>query len=496
MYSFFKSATAAFMLLSTVVTVSSSCNKEFDQPPVYVPPTVTANATIRQLKALHTTSGNITPITQDLIIRGIVIADDRSGNYYKTIVIQDATGGIAIQLDGNNLYNNYPIGRELFINCKGLYLGDYNRLIQLGGGIDATGTSPQLADIPATLFNKYIVKGSFGNVVTPRVVDVANLTSNMNDTLQNTLIQLNNFEFVVADTNKTFALPNQSPPASVNFTIRNCSGGSIVMRNSGYANFAGINVPNGNGPVISVYTVFGSTRQLTIRDTSDVKFYGARCTSGGGGGGGGGGTVTLRNIADIRALYTGTNTSAPASTKITGIVISDRVANNVQSQNVVIQQGNGLSGIVVRFTANHTLNLGDSVDIDVSGAALSPFQGVLQLSGTSLTTADITVISTGKTITPRVATVSAIITNRNEWESTLVRIANATISSTAGANWGGTTKFTDASGAIDHFTRTGTSGATFATTPFPTGARPSITAIVSRFNTTPQVNIRNTSDVE
>jgi hypothetical protein len=494
MFRFSKSLLAIVVLLTGMVTISS-CKKEFDQPPVYVPPTVTANATIRQLKALHTTSGNITPITQDWIVRGIVIADDRSGNYYKTIVIQDATGGIAIQLDGNNLYNNYPIGRELFINCKGLYLGDYNRLIQLGGGIDATGTSPQLADIPATLFNKYIVKGSFGNIVTPRVVEVANLSTNMSDTLQNTLIQLNNFEFAVADTNKTFALPNQSPPASVNFTVRNCSGGSIVMRNSGYANFAGINVPNGNGPVISVYTVFGSTRQLTIRDTADVKFYGPRCSSGGGGGGGGG-TVALRNIADIRALYTGTNTSAPANTKITGVVISDRVANNVQSQNVIIQQGTGLAGIVVRFTANHTLNLGDSVDIDVSGAALSPFQGVLQLSGTSLTNSDITVISTGKSITPRVANISAIITNRNEWESTLVKIAGVTISSTAGVNWGGTTKFTDASGAIDHFTRTGTTGASFAATAFPTGARPNITAIVSRFNTTPQVNIRNTSDVE
>jgi ribosomal protein L31 len=100
-------------------------------------------------------------------------------------------------------------------------------------------------------------------------------------------------------------------------------------------------------------------------------------------------------------------------------------------------------------------------------------------------------VSTGKVITPRTATAAQVTTNQAAWESTLVRMQNVTISSTAGANWGGTVRFTDASGTIDHFTRTGATGATFANSPFPTGSRPSVTAIVSRFNTTSQVNIRN-----
>jgi hypothetical protein len=487
----------SLLLCGLFVVAGISCKKKFDQPPVYVPPSITANTTIRQLKALLTASGNLQQITDDLIIRGVVVGDDKSGNLYKNIVIQDATGGLSVLMEGTNLFTSYPIGREIFIKCKGLYLGDYNRLIQLGGGIDATGTTPSLLGIAPSLFNTYIVKGSFNNNVTPRVVNVSDLTTNLQDTLQNTLIQLNGFEFDARDTSKTYALPNQNPPGTVNFTIKNCTGASIVLRNSGYSNFAGFGVPNGNGNIVALYTVFGNTKQLTIRDTADLKLWGARCGSGGGGGGGGGGTGTLTDISAIRALLTGTTATIPADTKITGIVISDRSAGNTQSQNIVVQQGNGLSGIVVRFasaTPTPTFNLGDSIDVVISGATLGRFQGVMQVS--NVPQANVTRISTGKTITPRVATVAQVSANQPGWESTLVQILNVTISGGTGGNWSGTTRFADGTGTIDHFTRTGATGATFANTPYPTGVRASATAIVSKFNATNQIAIRNPSDVQ
>jgi hypothetical protein len=486
------------LLLCCILAVTAiSCKKTFDQPPVYVPPSITANTTIRQLKALLTASGNLQQINDDLVIRGLITGDDKSGNLYKNIVIQDATGGLSVLMEGTNLFTSYPIGREIFIKCKGLYLGDYNRLIQLGGGIDGTGTTPSLLGIAPSLFNTYIVKGSYNNAVTPRVVNVSDLTTNLQDTLQNTLIQLNGFEFAAADTAKTYALPNQNPPGTVNFTIKNCSGASIVLRNSGYSNFAGFGVPNGNGNIVALYTVFGNTKQLTIRDTADLKLWGARCGSGGGGGGGGGGTGTLTDISAIRALLTGTTATIPANTKITGIVISDRVANNTQSQNIVVQQGDGLSGIVVRFasaTPAHTFNMGDSIDVVISGATLGRFSGVMQVSNVPLASA--TLVAAGKVITPRVATVAQVSANQPGWESTLVKILNVTISGGTGGNWSGTTRFGDGSGTIDHFTRTGATGATFANSPYPTGVRASATAIVSKFNTTNQINIRNTADVQ
>jgi hypothetical protein len=279
---FIKTSLTAILITIAAVTFNSSCKKQFDAPPAYVAPSITANTTIRQLKAMHTVVGKIDNITTDIIIRGIVIGDDKSGNLYKSIVIQDASGGILIRLEGTSLYTSYPIGQEVFIKCNGLFLGDYNNLIQLGGGADLTVTPASLLTLPSALFSQYIVKGSAGNIVVPKSVTVSQLGTSMQDTLQNVLIKLNNFEFAAADTSKTYANATTNPPGTVNFVLKDCSSSSITLRNSGFADFAAIGVPNGNGSIVSIYTVFGSTKQLTIRDTADLQMYGARCGGGGG----------------------------------------------------------------------------------------------------------------------------------------------------------------------------------------------------------------------
>src|SRR6476620_10036510 len=202
-----------FVLLIIVTTTIStcfvfSCNKKFDEPPAYVAPNITADLTISDLKAMHIT-GHLEQITVDKTISGIVIADDRSGQFYKTIVIQDSTGGISVKLDGYDLYTNYPIGRMIFIKVKGLYLGDYNKLVEIGAGIDNSGSSPDLAPLTSKLFNQYIIKGTLNNSVAPKAVKVADL----NDSYQNTLIQFDNFEFSATDTSKTFADPSLNSSA-------------------------------------------------------------------------------------------------------------------------------------------------------------------------------------------------------------------------------------------------------------------------------------------
>ncbi len=251
-----------------------SCNKKFDEPPAYIPPDITANLSIRDLKAMHV-KGNAEQITGDKVIEGVVVADDQSGNFYKSIVIEDSTAGILVKLDAYDLYTDYPIGRHIFIKMNGLYMGDYNGLIEIGGSVDNSGATPSVQPVAPLLISKYVLKGTLGNVVAPKIVTAAQLA----DSLQNELIQLDNFEFAATDTAATYADPALGSSA-VNFTLKSCDGSSIILRNSSYADFAGYNLPNGNGSIIAVYAVFGSTKQLNIRDTSDVKFYDTRCGIG------------------------------------------------------------------------------------------------------------------------------------------------------------------------------------------------------------------------
>lgn len=457
MFSVQKQWQLALSLVVATAMVVIACNKNFDEPPTFEEPNVNVNCSIRALKSRHVKDG-YERIEGDTIISGIVVADDRSGNFYKSLVIQDGSGGITVRLDGIGLFNNYPVGRRIYIKCKGLYLGDYGGLIQLGASVDLSDPSrPSLDPIASSLFDKYVLKGSLGNAVQPRQVTTAQLTTNIYDTLQSTLIQLVGYEFGNADTSKTFGDITLASSA-LNYTIRGCGGNPIVLRNSSYASFAGLNMPNGNGNITGVFNIFGSTRQIQIRDTADVQFGGARCGSG---------PATLESISALRARYNGSAVvTVPNGIKITGVVITDYTTSNLVAQNFVLQQGNGLSGITVRLDGSHDFALGDSVDVTVGGGSLSEFAGLLQVNVPS---SAVTRISTGKSIAPRVTTIASLLTNFEAWESTLVRINDVGFApaGTWGSN-GGNTTITDASnGTINLFTR---SSAAFSTIAKPAGA--------------------------
>jgi hypothetical protein len=297
----------------------------------------------------------------------------------------------------------------------------------------------------------------------------------MQDPYLGDLIQINECEFSISDTSKTYS-DTSAYKENVSLNLKTCSGGSIIIRTSGYAKFAGINVPNGNGTLTAIYTLYNTTKQLVIRDTSDVQFSGPRCGSG---------PVTLTSIADIRSIFTGTKTNIPSGKKITGIVISDRTTANLQNQNLVLQQGNGLSGIVVRFSTAHSFDLGDSLDINVSGNELSEFNGWLQVNGVTLSSA--VKVGSGKTITSRIATLPDINSNFEAWESTLITTGAVALSGGTSGTYKGSVLLSAGGSTLTLFT---SNSATFAATSYPSSAS-SVTGYLTQFNSTKQMQVRN-----
>lgn len=264
-------------LVVLIVAGVSSCKKKFDAPPGPSDPAMTATHTIAQLKALHTVGGAFDVVSTDMIISGVVIANDKSGNLYKQIYIQDATGAIQVMLDATNLYNTYPVGRRVFIKVKGLCVSDYNGLMELGIKANVDG-SPTIQGIPSGLIKQYLFGGSINNPVTVKVVtDINALGTGMQDPAIGNLIQLDNYEFNAGDTTKTYG-DTSAYKADLNRTIKTCDGSNVIIRTSGYANFAGVKLPGGNGRLLAIYTVFRTTKQLVLRDTADVQLKGVRCS--------------------------------------------------------------------------------------------------------------------------------------------------------------------------------------------------------------------------
>lgn len=274
-----RSATLAILFVS----IFSSCKKEYEAPPVSGDPNLTVTTTIAQLKAKHTVSGTFDVIDSNLIISGIVIANDKSGNIYKEIYIRDASGAIAVELASTGLYANFPVGRRVFIKLKGMCLSDTKNMIQLGLKLYSNGT-PSLSAVPAPLISNYIIGGSLGHFAeaAPKPVTAADLglSSNpMQTPLVGDLVKLSDYEFQLSDTKRSYAdtSNNKSTLQSMVY-IKNCNGdGPFIVLTSGYADFAAKAPQAGNGDISALFTIYGTTKQFVIRDTTDVNFVNPRC---------------------------------------------------------------------------------------------------------------------------------------------------------------------------------------------------------------------------
>ena len=447
------------MALTAASILFTSClRKNYDRPPDNTgdDPKIPVTHTIAQLKALNglynpTTGGDTTLITEDVVISGIVAADDRSGNLYKQIVIQDSTGGIFLNINSYSLYSNYPVGRRVYVKCKGLTLG-YN------GGVAELGSSltEQLAvnALAGSEIGNHIIKGPVGNPVTDTVISLSAVKSitatSDNRALIGRLITITDVQFL--DTNLTYT----DPSATTNRTFTDCLGStsSMAMRTSNYAAFHAQRLAVGHGSITGIFTIYQTalsiTPQLVIRDTSDVKMYSDRC-----------GTIvgsSIVTIDSLRRMYAGSGTTTLPAVKVTGTVISDLTKGNVSSGNFILEDASR-KGIIM-YLSGGSYNLGDSLLIDATGAKLQLYNGAMELTG--LSSSKISKKATGKTVAPVILTIAQLNASFAQYESVLVKISNATV--TGGGTYSGNKTLTDGTGSISLYT---SSAATFAGSPVP-----------------------------
>jgi hypothetical protein len=254
-----------------IVILSPACFKQNSYATNATNNQIDSLVSIKNLKKLHYT-GEFELIQKNMAIEATVVANDESNNLYKSIVVQDSTAGIILVLDGISLYQSYPVGAVLRIQLKDLILTDYRRMVQIVGSVDTSSGSLQTSGIPSPLFSKHIMVVKDQPSIKPLLVGFKNL----HDSLQGRLIKLANVEFASADTIFTYADKKNKIGASR--ALKFCTGGTIYLRTSGYADFAGIKLPTGNGEVVGVYSVYNSEKQVFIRDTSDILLKNKRCT--------------------------------------------------------------------------------------------------------------------------------------------------------------------------------------------------------------------------
>lgn len=244
------------------VSLFASCDKEFDTPPIASIPD-SAVITIRDLRQMFADSGQIAVrFKAPLSVYGTITADEQNGNLYKNVYMQDVGQAINVRLkNSGGLYQ----GDRVRIYLPGTTLSQYNGVLQLDS-VDVDNN---------------VVKQSTLNHVEPLEMTIAELNApHLNgfglDTLQSMLIRILGVEFDQNDACNGLTYADAVGQNSLDRYLGDCTN-SIIVRSSGYANFANTPLAAGNGTFTGILGQYNGTNQLIIRNLAEVALFGDRC---------------------------------------------------------------------------------------------------------------------------------------------------------------------------------------------------------------------------
>lgn len=517
----------AVLATAVAATAFTGCDNDFDYPPVVVPvATIEANTTIAEVKAAYWSddrnyADTILPkeTGERVIIAGRVTNNCASGNIYKSLIIEDETAALAISLNEAGLSTYYKVGQEVVIDVTDLQIGKYNGLQQLGKAqVYQSGYEVTFMDYD--VFTEHAQVNGLPDVakLDTAVVtmdEVRQMTSPEElQKWQSRLVRFDNVEFQGAG-----SLTFSEAGASTNRTLVDENGNRMTVRNSNYASFAGNIMPTGRGSVVCILSYYGTDWQLLIRDLSDCIGFDET----------GSGVDPVPPTAEANtsidaivnkywkddlnyATEIGKN-DAGEDEIITARVISSDKAGNIFKQ-LFVQDGTGALMFAVNDSKLYqNYPYGQTININLTGMYIGRRQGLLQLgvlgayNGTPqpdrMEPSEFALhASATGTADPNEVSIAAVtidqLSDIRKWTDRIVRLSGVHFEQ------GGTSTFVvgganTSQNVIDAQGRSvvlrTNSYASFATQTLPKGTG-DIVAVVTYYNSTPQLVISDASDCQ
>ena len=218
-------------------------------------------------------------IEKDMMIKAVVTGNDVSGNIYNQVSVQDASGAIIIAINGSGLSGYLPVGQEILVNLKGLYIGSYKKLPQIGGvNTKLSDGSLGMGKIERAVWNQHFKILNPGEAdattVVPEEFDLTKLTdAAYMDANVGKLMTLKKVKFASANGTNVWAPDDTNTSLELidAETGKKISSSNLVVRNSGYSKFANEVVPQGVFDITGIFTRYNNTWQIVLRNTDDLK---------------------------------------------------------------------------------------------------------------------------------------------------------------------------------------------------------------------------------
>lgn len=228
---------------------------------------------------INASTNSYEQITEDVQIKGRVVGNDIGGNIYNEVSIDDGTGAILICISQGGLFSYLPVGQEIVVDLKGLYIGGYGKQAEIGMPYTNAKGNSYVSRMSRVLWNKLFKLTGVADAskVVAEEFDLSKRTKEEYFTANNgKLMTIKNVEFTNADGKTTFAPSDEKDAAnSVNRGLsqngKPIATSSIVVRTSSYADFAAKQLPTGKLNITGVFTRYRTTWQILIRDERDIQ---------------------------------------------------------------------------------------------------------------------------------------------------------------------------------------------------------------------------------
>lgn len=247
--------------------------------------------TIKELKAKTvdkfeaSVANGLVEITEDWQLKARVTGNDIQGNIYNEVAVEDESGeGLLICIQKGGLYGFLPVGQEILVNLKGLYIGLYGNNVQIGMPYTNSSGRTFPSRMAFNIWNEHfkILGTADASKVQPEEFDVTKLKNVAYiKSHRGKLMTLKNVEMAKADGKLAWA-PEADKDAgngvSRTVKINGKAQSLMVVRSSSYADFAAKAMPTGKVNLTGIFTVYatnpskyGYTWQILLRSDSDIE---------------------------------------------------------------------------------------------------------------------------------------------------------------------------------------------------------------------------------
>ena len=235
--------------------------------------------TISEVKNLFV-NGEVNEIESNLVVRGFVSSSDYTGNFYKEFYMQDEienpTAGIKVSINQVDSYNQFNVGREVYIKLQGLYVGETNS----GDGVIAIGSGgnaavDEISEISENRASDCVLRSSNSFSLVPLALNL----SDINDSHIGIYVSALSAQFSPGLDGLTYVDPDEDYDTQRD--LESCvDSGTLKLETSAFSNFNDSMLPTeGSGTITGIITrdYFGDNRVMMLNTKDDVNFDSSRC---------------------------------------------------------------------------------------------------------------------------------------------------------------------------------------------------------------------------